>query len=73
MQPIKNIIYANSKLFFQSCLGVVFCIALLSSCPPASEASREVANLTERKNIHTPVHSQIDSQCVKLTLKKNCF
>ena len=24
--------------------------------PPASEASREVANLTERKNPHTPVH-----------------
>ena len=24
--------------------------------PPASEASREVANLTERKNLHTPVY-----------------
>ena len=24
--------------------------------PPASEASREVANLTERKNTHTPVY-----------------
>ena len=24
--------------------------------PPASEASREAANLTERKNPHTPVH-----------------
>ena len=24
--------------------------------PPASEASREVANLTERKNPHTPVY-----------------
>ena len=25
-----------------------------SGHPPASEASREVANLTERKNLHTP-------------------
>ena len=24
--------------------------------PPASEASREVANLTERKNPHTPIN-----------------
>ena len=24
--------------------------------PPVSEASREVANLTERKNPHTPVY-----------------
>ena len=24
--------------------------------PPASEASREVDNLTERKNLHTPVY-----------------
>ena len=33
----------------------------LSSCrmvnyPPASETSREVANLTKRKNLHTPVY-----------------
>ena len=27
-----------------------------NSYPPASEASREVANLTERKNLHTPVY-----------------
>ena len=27
----------------------------VSKNPPASEASREVANLTERKNPHTPV------------------
>ena len=27
-----------------------------SSYHPASEASREVANLTERKNLHTPVY-----------------
>ena len=25
--------------------------------PPASEARREVANLTERKNLHTPVYA----------------
>ena len=28
----------------------------LEDDPPASEASREVANLTERKNPHTPVY-----------------
>ena len=32
----------------------VFNIVLKSYYPPASEASREVANLTE-KNLHTPV------------------
>ena len=30
-----------------------FCDATYN--PPASEAIREVANLTERKNLHTPV------------------
>ena len=28
----------------------------IASYPPASKASREVANLTERKNPHTPVY-----------------
>ena len=33
----------------------VNCTSLLTnSYPPASEASREIANLTERKNPHTP-------------------
>ena len=32
-----------------------FIFAALFYYPPASEASREVANLTERKNPHTPV------------------
>ena len=32
------------------------------SYPPASEASWEVANLTERKNPHTPVHPYMVSK-----------
>ena len=39
---------------------VIFRIALsrqnASHYPPASEASREVANLNERKHLHTPVY-----------------
>ena len=37
---------------------------LLFQClgdPPASEANREVANLTERKNPHTPVYGVKES------------
>ena len=42
----------------------------LNFYPPASKASREVANLTERKNPHTPVHGVKEfvrlSVCYKL-------
>ena len=41
--------------------------------PPASEASREVANLTERKNPHTPVYGVKEfvrlAACIFLTQK----
>ena len=37
-------------------LGFSFRIPLLFFYPPATKASREVANLTERKNQHSPVH-----------------
>ena len=33
--------------------------SILNIHPPASEASREVANLTERKNAQTPVYGKI--------------
>ena len=32
--------------------------------PPASEAIREVANLTERKNTHTPVYGVKEFVCL---------
>ena len=35
--------------------------------PPASEASREVANLTERKNPHTPVYGVEEFVCLSVT------
>ena len=35
--------------------------------PPASEASREVANLTERKNLHTPVYGVKEFVCPSVT------
>ena len=35
--------------------------------PPASEASREVANLTERKNTHTPVYGVKEFVCLSVT------
>ena len=40
--------------------------------PPASEASREVANLTERKNPHTPV-PRIWCQRICLSVLKGNF
>ena len=43
-------------------LGTRLCIH-----PPASEASREVANLTERKNPHTPVYGVKDFVCPSVT------
>ena len=35
--------------------------------PPASEASREVANLTERKYPHTPVYGVKEFVCLSVT------
>ena len=36
--------------------------------PPASEASRKVANLTERKNPHTPVYCVKEFVCLSIRL-----
>ena len=38
-----------------------------SNNPPASKASREVANLTERKNPHTPVYGVKEFVCLSVT------
>ena len=35
--------------------------------PPASEASREVANLVDRKNLHTPVNGVKEFVCLSVT------
>ena len=35
---------------------------------PASEASREVSNLTERKNLHTPVYGVKEFVCLCVCL-----
>ena len=43
---------------------------MLCIYPPASEASREVANLTERKNLHTPEYgAKLFRQCFKDEVK----
>ena len=39
-------------------------IVLLYYFPPASEASREVANLTRRKNPHPPVNGVKEFVCI---------
>ena len=36
--------------------------------PPASEVSREVANLTERKNQHTPIYGVKEFVCLPVCL-----
>ena len=38
--------------------------------PPVSEASREVVNLTERKNLHTPVYGVKEFVCLSVCLCK---
>ena len=38
----------------------------MTNYPPVSEASREVANLTERKNPHNPVSKNL-SVCLSVT------
>ena len=39
--------------------------------PTASEGSREVANLTERKNLNTPVYGVEDFVCLSVTIKES--
>ena len=39
----------------------------MSYYPPASEANREVANLTKRKNPHTPVYGVKEFVCLSVT------
>ena len=41
--------------------------------PPASEASREEANLTERKNLHTPVCGVKEFVCRSVCLSLTNF
>ena len=41
--------------------------------PPVSEASREVANLTERKNLHTPIYSAKEFVCLSVCLSVSKF
>ena len=39
--------------------------------PPASETSREVANLTERKNPHTSIYGVKECVCLSVCLLPN--
>ena len=39
---------------------------ILKIYPPASKASREVVNLTERKNPHTPVYGVKEFVCLSV-------
>ena len=41
--------------------------------PPANEASREVANLTERKKLHTPVYGVKEFVCLSVCLSVVLF
>ena len=42
-------------------------LPLPKHCLPESEASREVANLTERKNPHAPVYGVKEFVCLSVT------
>ena len=59
----------NKELFITFCLFKKEFILKLSNThsihhPPASKASREEANLTERKNAHTPVYGVKEFVCL---------
>ena len=45
----------------------------LKNHPPASEANRELANLIERKNLHTPVYGVKEFVCLSVRLSVTNF
>ena len=60
---------------FLLCCGI-FCIYIyfvsqVVFYPPASETSREVANLTERKNPHTSIYGVKECVCLSVCLLPN--
>ena len=65
----------NWNFFVNPALTNIFChrlwlvllmFEMLKMYPPASEASREVANLTWRKNPHTPVYGVKEFACLSV-------
>ena len=60
---IENLI---SVFFLLSFFLLCIFLCLICSYPPASEGSREVANLTERKNPHTPVYGVKEFVCLSV-------
>ena len=44
------------------------CVLCYNFYPPASEARREVANLTERKNPHAPIYGVKEFVCLSVCL-----
>ena len=72
----KVIAFLNGKhgclvllvLGFSSRIQLLVKIKFFLSDPPASEASREVANLTEGKNPYTPVYGVKEFVCLSVCL-----
>ena len=63
-------VYITENLVWNPEVGVtinVIGIAFAKINPPASEASEEVANLTERKNPHTPAQGVKEFVCLSVT------
>ena len=68
----QNLLLFRSRdflcFFVNSVAGFVAYFYIMSEhYPPVSEASREVANLTERKNQNTPVYGVKESVCLSVT------
>ena len=57
-----------SNSFTRLGYGLKHLITSIFFLSPASEASREVANLTERKNPHTPVYGVKEYVCLSVCL-----
>ena len=58
--------YHYYHLKFKSCIILLNLRNLLQFYPPAVEASKEVANLTKRKNPHAPVYGVKEFVCLSV-------
>ena len=59
------------QLFLWNCTVLIHCLNLMEqtgkNLSPASKASKEVANLTERKNWHTSIYGGKEFVCLSVT------
>ena len=65
MQYIEQLI--SHPLIFIN-MYTILARLLILSYPPASKTRKEVVNLTERKNLHTPIYGVKEFVCLSVCL-----